>query len=648
MSNVFNELTVVKRSGQRVEFNGPKIAVAIKSSFDEVGLYDQKDVNKVYFGTLKYIEENYTDRKTINVEDIQDIIEMILKEYKYIDVYKAFSDYRIRRAESRKAFSEKQQHKFVKAIEKVGIINSKEELPDRLLYKFGTTISNEYTKSYVLDNKYVRAHEEGKIYIHDLAYFNLGYLPNVHLILDNVLKDENSFYDLLTTLIEAKKEVSGYVAIDAIDNLLSTFVLKKFKKEFKETIHSYLNITGFLGFINQKKLEDIIEKELSVSSNLEIFDSIFINEQLKLILKNAYDDTKNKLNEFLSLNIRKLLEVLNKANTKKESYTVSLGTSKTKEAELIKNIFINEINNLPRLNNVTVILKISKNSTLEYLDEISNLVLNDKNIKICYVGASYNKQEISEVEYFSNGLRIYRSSDNQKGSTGRANIANVSINMARLGLKHKVLNDNFYKELDELLELSKNALVVMFENIGDKTTINYDVLFKQNILDDEKLEPGQKIRKVIKNGTLNFNLIGLMECAIKIDKQDFENIVFKIVNHISNKVEEYEKNTKFNFTLSLVEEKTASKKLLDLDKAVYGITPEITKKDRYSTFNFINSDFDKTLELTGKLGKVLTGGNALKISLPKNTSIKKINNILTSIIENDIGFAVVKVKGDSK
>lgn len=648
MPNIFNELTVVKRSGQRVEFNGPKIAVAIKNSFDEVGLYDQKDVNKVYFGTLKYIEDNYTDRKTINVEDIQDIIEMILKDYKYIDVYKAFSLYRIRRAESRKAFSEKQQHKFVKAIEKVGIINSKEELPDRLLYKFGSTISNEYTKSYVLDNKYVRAHEEGKIYIHDLAYFNLGYLPNVHLILDNVLKDENSFYDLLTMLIEAKKEVSGYVAVDSLDNLLSLFTLKKFKKEFKETINSYLNVTGFLDFVNQKKLEDIIEKELSVNSNLEIFDSVFINDQLKLILKNAFDDTKNKLNEFLSLNIRKLLEVLNKANTKKESYTVSLGTSKTKEAELIKNIFINEINNLPRLNNVTTILKISKNSTLEYLDEISNLVLNDKNIKICYVGASYNKQEISEVEYFSNGLRIFQSSDNQKCSTGRANIANVSINMARLGLKHKVLNDNFYKELDELLELSKNALVVMFENIGDKTTINYDVLFKQNILDDEKLEHGQKIRKVIKNGTLNFNLIGLMECAIKIDKQDFENIVFKIVNHISNKVEEYEKNTKFNFTLSLVEEKTASKKLLDLDKAVYGITPEITKKERYSTFNFINSDFDKTLELTGKLGKILTGGNTLKISLSKNTSIKKINNILTSIIENDIGFASIKIKGDSK
>ena len=647
MPNVFNELVVVKRSGQRVEFNGPKIAVAIKNSFDELGIYDQKDVNKVYFGTLKYIEENYTDRKTINVEDIQDIIEMTLKEYKYIDVYKAFSDYRERRAESRKAFSEKQQHKFVKAIEKVGIINSKEELPDRLLYKFGSTISNEYTKSYVLDNKYVRAHEEGKIYIHDLAYFNLGYIPNVHLILDNVLKDENSFYDLITMLIESKKEVSGYVGVDGIDNLLSSFVLKKFKKAFKDTIVSYLNVTGFLSFINIKKVEDIIEKELDVNSSLEIFDSLFVNDRLKLILKNAYDDTLNNLNEYLSLNIRKLICVLNDAHTKKESYSISLGTCNNKEAELIKKIFIQELKDLPKLKNVTTIFKISKNSTLEYLDQISNLILSGKNIKICYTNASYNKAK-NEVEYFSNGLRVFRASDNENKSTGRANIANISINMARLGLKHKTLNDNFYKELDELLELTKNGLVVMFENIGDKTTVNYEVLFKQNILDDEKLEPGQKIRKVIKNGTLNFNLIGLMECAINIGKQDFENVVFKIVNHISNKVDEYEKNTKFNFTLSLVEEKTASKKLLDLDKAVYGIIDEVTKKDRYSSFEFINSEQDKIFELTGRLGEMLTGGNTLKILLPKNASVKKINSILTNIIESDIGFASVKIKGDSK
>ena len=68
----------------------------------------------------------------------------------------------------------------------------------------------------------------------------------------------------------------------------------------------------------------------------------------------------------------------------------------------------------------------------------------------------------------------------------------------RLALNNKNIKD-FYKELDGILELVKNNLLLLFETIGDKTPENYKILFKNNIFDDEKLEVGQKIRKVIKN-----------------------------------------------------------------------------------------------------------------------------------------------------
>ena len=88
MSSVFDELTIVKRSGQRVSFNGSKIAVAIKSAFDDVYTENMEDkVNIIYGKVLDRIESLYSDRKTINVEDIQDIIENILKEEKYLKTY---------------------------------------------------------------------------------------------------------------------------------------------------------------------------------------------------------------------------------------------------------------------------------------------------------------------------------------------------------------------------------------------------------------------------------------------------------------------------------------------------------------------------------------------------------------------------------
>ena len=108
-NEVLENLVVVKRSGQRVDFNASKIAIAVKKAFDAVyGEADEKQVYSVFEKVLKYINTNYKDRKTINVEDIQDIIESTLKDAGFERVFLTFQDYRQKRAASRKVFNEKQ------------------------------------------------------------------------------------------------------------------------------------------------------------------------------------------------------------------------------------------------------------------------------------------------------------------------------------------------------------------------------------------------------------------------------------------------------------------------------------------------------------------------------------------------------------
>ena len=86
----FDDIVVVKRSGQRVSFNDTKVAIAVKKGFDSVyEEYDEKEVNKVKEKVRKYIEKEYKDRKTINVEDVQDAIEKILQDMKYNEVYES-------------------------------------------------------------------------------------------------------------------------------------------------------------------------------------------------------------------------------------------------------------------------------------------------------------------------------------------------------------------------------------------------------------------------------------------------------------------------------------------------------------------------------------------------------------------------------
>ena len=126
--DILNELVVVKRSGQRVNFNDTKVALAIKKGFDSVYEdYDEKNVNKVKENVINNICKKYKDRKTIGVEDIQDLIEAELKKQKYDEVYESYKGYRERRTASREAFVEKQQHKFVKAIESLGLKSAAEE-----------------------------------------------------------------------------------------------------------------------------------------------------------------------------------------------------------------------------------------------------------------------------------------------------------------------------------------------------------------------------------------------------------------------------------------------------------------------------------------------------------------------------------------
>ena len=97
-NNFFNDIVVVKRSGQRVSFNDTKVAIAVKKGFDSVYEdYDEKVVNKVKEKVLARIEKDYKDRKTIGVENIQDIIEEVLKKMKYDEVYESYKGYRERR-----------------------------------------------------------------------------------------------------------------------------------------------------------------------------------------------------------------------------------------------------------------------------------------------------------------------------------------------------------------------------------------------------------------------------------------------------------------------------------------------------------------------------------------------------------------------
>lgn len=649
---VLSDLVVVKRSGQRVSFNGTKIAIAIKKAFDNVDVdISLKKVNKVYEDVLCYIKNNYATRKTINVEDIQDIIETKLKENKFYDVYQAFSDYRIKRAASRKAFSIKQQHKFVRAIER--IINENKSVigkPNDILLDFGKTISCEYTKAYVLDNKFVRAHDDGSIYIHNLDYFNLGNLSSTHLKFDNVINN-NFPLDLIQMAINAKSEIDGEITLSKFDYILVPELISRFKSELKNAIEAYLNIEGFCEYVDVSKIEELIDKENTLNINIGVFDSILLNKRVRELIVLAYNASYKKTIEWLSAGIKQLLLHLNNNFQENKKYSISLGTNDSYEGNLINSCYVKQLLEVDYLENLTTIFKIRKNNNMELYNKIVETIESGKNVALSFIESSYNDDAENEVEYFSNGRRIFENElYDSRSSIGRMIVASVSVNMGRLGFEYKNKNlKDFYLEFDGMLELAKNVLLSIFENMGNKYKENYRFVFNNNILDDDKLENGQKIRKILKKGALNIELVGLFECVINLEEDlaKQKELLLKILKFANEKVSKFIDESRLNFIISETSKSRPLKKLMDLDKAIYGIKKGVSDKPNYSRidrlFNYkddINNDF----KYIGKYQKMLSGGCLIEIELPKNISCNKISDMINLAIDSDIGFLKIMVK----
>lgn len=645
-NEVLENLTVVKRSGQRVEFNASKIAIAIKKAFEAI--YEdaeEKQIYSVFEAVLKYINSNYKDRKTINVEDIQDIIETKLKDMQYENVFLAFKEYRQKRAASRKVFNEKQRHKFVKVVEKIENENIENNLtPKHLLNKFGKTISSEYAKSYVLDSKYVRALEEGNIYVHDLDYFSLGYISHINLKLD-IKTDDEYLDEFLSNIINCENEISTEIGINNLDILLEKYILNHYKKTLERRIKEYLEINGMLELVNFKKIVEIINKINDINIDNEIFEQFIVNNVLKNAFNIIIKESLDYIKDFTSTTVYRVFNAIRSIYRSKKIYTISINTKNTQICIYIRKKIIEYLADNNYMENVHVVFKIIPDLEETYLSKIASLIINQKNISLSFPNNSYNKDDKNEVEYFSDGQRIFENiNDNERKSTGRMIVARSSIDMARLGLKYLNKNVcNFYEELDQLLELTKNELLLLFETIGNKNKENYLSLFNGNILGDERLESGQKIRKIIKTGTLNIGLVGLKECVVLLekDKEKQYNFLIKLLEYLNKKMKQFSEETKLNFTLFEPNDTSSRKYLIGIDKSIYGFNKNITDKQIYELTG--NTNFISDYKLLSSIQKMLPGGNLIMINISNKTNNKEIVSIIKELIDSDIGFVKMKV-----
>ncbi|KUH34452.1 ribonucleoside-diphosphate reductase, partial [Thermococcus celericrescens] len=125
---------VMKRDGRIVPFDKERIKWAIQRAMLEVGVRDEKLLNKVVRRVVRRVNELY-DGQTPHIENIQDIVELELMRAGLFDVAKAYILYRKRKAEIREEKKKVLNKDRLDEIDKRFSINALRVLASRYLIK---------------------------------------------------------------------------------------------------------------------------------------------------------------------------------------------------------------------------------------------------------------------------------------------------------------------------------------------------------------------------------------------------------------------------------------------------------------------------------------------------------------------------------
>ena len=648
--STIDNIIVVKRSGQRVEFNKNKIAIAINEAFNSVlEAENEFEINNIYENVLKTIQIKYKDRKTINVEDIQNEIEEELKNSKYLNTYEHFKMYRQRRTDLRKICEEKQDHKFLKIVENLNSLTQNEDecFSKDIKNRFGNIISKEYAKSYVLENKTIKLLEEGIIKINRIDEYITTKTQGVHLDFSSMDEESLDKYSdkIIKNICKYNKEQFGEQTIPSIDYIFANIIIKEFKTILKRTIKKYMNFLGVLSYINFDEIEEIINQIDTIHIDKSYFSNFIKNKSIENIFDFSIEESLSELKEKIYKNFIKILTTLEeKLEEYNSKISISIGTNnETQEGVLLRILYLKAIAELKTLSNVNTIYKIDKMEE-EELRIIFTLINNKKNIFILF--EKPKETYLEELEVFSSGERIYNDiTKKENSSIGKVLLSTTTINLARLGLEYKGIEE-FYKKLSEVLETVKNQLIQRFELQGNKCKEEYINLFKDNVIyESNKLEEGQKIRKVLRKGALNISLVGIYECSIQLNKKEPDKVVFEILDFINSKLNKFCEEEKLNFILSESYNPKIKKEFISLDKAIFGKN-NIIDKEEYEDFcsKYTNYEIIKEKKVLEKLGKYQERiSSVIRMKINKNLTFEEFEKLITNMQNSKIIFTKIEV-----
>ena len=503
-------------------------------------------------------------------------------------------------------------NKFLKTIEGLGLKSAHEEDNKRenanidgnsamgTMLQYGSTVSKEFAKAYLMKRKFSEAHDNGDIHIHDMDFMPMGTTTCMQIDLDKLFKngfstghghlrepnDIMSYAALAAIAIQSNQnDQHGGQSVPAFDYYLAPGVLKTFKKQWKQSIYDLLDYSGFLTFVNMNAITKEVDKLETINVDLEKFEPLAKNsEEVKHIFEVAKEKATQRTERITFQAMEAFVHNLNtmhsRAGAQVPFSSINFGTDISPEGRMVTRNYLLAVEaGLGHSETPIFPISIFKvKEGINYNPEDPNYDLLRLSCEVSakrlfpnfsFIDAPFNLQYYkpddyrTEVGYMGCRTRVLGNviDPDRSITPGRGNLSFTSINLPRLGIKHGIVShektdmNGFFEELEEMMDMVKDQLLERFEIQCNKRLYNFPFLLEQGVwLDSEKLKPTDRLRKVLKHGTLSIGFIGLAECLKALigkhhgESEEAQKLGLEIIGFMRKKCDEYSEKYNLNFT----------------------------------------------------------------------------------------------------
>ena len=678
-------MKVIKRDGTEVTFQGEKIRNAILKAFIDKGYI----INSTIDDYVEKVESEIESlNKTLNVEEIQDIVVKKLMSSKYKDVASAYIEYRALHEMARNQYKELMNavsEKLMASDVQNQNANVDEKSFGGRIGEMADLVAKRYALDYLVSPMAKANHLNNEIYIHDLGHYATGDHNCLSVPFDKLLaqgfntrqtdvrpaQSINTAFQLVAVIFQLQSlQQFGGVSATHLDWTMVPYVRKSFVKHWNDGC-KYIEGTLIRGI---------------PPINASIEDDYF--KKIPKAYQYALDMTTKECYQAVEGMYHNLNTLQSRSGNQLPFTSINYGTCTLPEGRMIIKALLDvSIKGIGKLHRTSIfpcgIFQCAKGINRKPGDanyDLFKLALKSTSLRLYpnYANvdwsgnAGYDKNDPKTI-FSTMGCRTANGWDiNGFGQLkdGRGNICPVTIIMPTLAMEVKTKNvdsvdggcvdkqldvEDFIKLLDQKIHEAKDMLLERFEWICSQSPDSAKFMYENGLM--EGYIPEEGIRSALKHGTLAIGQIGLAETLqILIGKDHTEpdgmELAKRIESLFKQRCAEFKEQYKLNFGVYYSPAENLCYTSMQKFRDKYGIIPNVSDKDYFTNSMHVPvwkklTPFEK-IDIESQLTGYSSAGCITYVELDSSckNNIEGLESLVNYAMDNDIPYFAINVPND--